>query len=176
MAESVAFDRAADYYDATRAFPSGVEQEAAAAIVRAGKLTNSSRVLEIGIGTGRIALPLARHVGEIYGIDLSRPMLLRLRTKQQNEPVNLVQGVRLAYPTLTTALTRWWRYTSFTSFPIGKGSSPNWHGYSSRMRPLFTAGQKVMTNSNCCGKHGARLCQVTKQPMLACAGTATKAC
>ncbi len=89
---SIVFDRAAGYYDETRGFPPGEEQHVAAVIVRAGALTAASRLLEVGIGTGRIALPLAPHVHSIAGIDLSRPMLERLRAKQQNEPVAVAEG------------------------------------------------------------------------------------
>ncbi len=99
MTQSIAFDRAATYYDDTRGFPPGIEQEAAATIVRAGHLTTNSRILEVGIGTGRIALPLAKHVGAIHGLDLSPAMMLRLRTKQSDEPIFLAQGdaTRLPY-------------------------------------------------------------------------------
>jgi ubiquinone/menaquinone biosynthesis C-methylase UbiE len=90
--ESVAFDRAADYYDRTRGFPSGVEQDVAALIVRAGSLMAASHVLEVGIGTGRIALPVAPHVHAYYGIDLARPMLDRLLAKRTSEPVYPFQG------------------------------------------------------------------------------------
>ncbi len=69
-----------------------VDLDAAKTIVRAGKLTATSRVLEVGIGTGRVALPLAKHIGEMYGVDLSRPMMLRLREKKTDEPIHLVQG------------------------------------------------------------------------------------
>ncbi len=89
---SVAFDRAADYYDSTRGFPPGVEADVAALMARVGSLTRSSRVLEIGVGTGRIGLPLARHVRAYYGIDLAVPMMERLRAKQMDEPVYLAQG------------------------------------------------------------------------------------
>lgn len=92
MENSVAFDHAADYYDRTRGFPSGVENEIAALMAVSGGFTSSSRVLEIGVGTGRIALPLSAHVGVYYGIDLARPMLERLRAKQQTEPVYITQG------------------------------------------------------------------------------------
>ena len=100
MADSIAFDRAATYYDATRGFPPGIDQDAAKTIVKAGQLSGNSRVLEVGIGTGRIALPLAKHVGAVYGVDLSRPMMLRLREKQADEPVYLAQGdaTRLPFP------------------------------------------------------------------------------
>jgi SAM-dependent methyltransferase len=100
MTESIAFDRAATYYDNTRGFPPGIDQDATATIVRAGQLTANSRILEFGVGTGRIALPLAKHVDSIYGLDLSRPMMLRLHEKQSDEPIYLAQGnaTRLPYP------------------------------------------------------------------------------
>ncbi len=99
MAQSIAFDRAAEYYDDTRGFPPGIEQNAAKTIVQAGNLNQTSRILEVGIGTGRIALPLAKHVSAIHGIDLSPAMMLRLRAKQSHEPIYLVQGdaTRLPY-------------------------------------------------------------------------------
>ena len=51
-----------------------------------------SRVLEIAIGTDRIALPLLRHVRAIYGVNLPRPMMERLRAKQARDPFRLAQG------------------------------------------------------------------------------------
>ena len=100
MAQSIAFDRAATYYDDTRGFPPGIDQDAAATIVQAGQLSAASRMLEIGVGTGRIALPLAKYVGQVYGLDLSPAMMLRLRSKQSGEPIYLAQGdaTRLPYP------------------------------------------------------------------------------
>jgi ubiquinone/menaquinone biosynthesis C-methylase UbiE len=90
--ESVAFDRAAEYYDNTRGFPRGQETPSAALFVAAGNLTQASRVLEIGIGTGRIALPLAPMVGTVYGLDLARPMMQRLRHKQTTERIELAEA------------------------------------------------------------------------------------
>jgi len=90
--DSIAFDRAAEYYDETRGFPPGEEKGVAGAIRRAGGFTSSSGVLEIGVGTGRIALPLAAHIGMLVGIDLARPMMARLRAKQTNEPIYLAQA------------------------------------------------------------------------------------
>lgn len=90
--DSVSFDRAAGYYDDTRGFPPGEETPIAALIAQAGNLSAASRVLEIGIGTGRIALPLAPHVGALLGVDLSRSMLNRLRAKQTTEPVEVMEG------------------------------------------------------------------------------------
>jgi ubiquinone/menaquinone biosynthesis C-methylase UbiE len=79
---SVVFDRAADYYDETRDFPPGVAERVAALLVRAGGLGPASEVVEIGIGTGRIALPVARRVARVVGVDLAAPMLARLRAKR----------------------------------------------------------------------------------------------
>ncbi len=90
--ESVAFDRAAGYYDNTRGFPPGVEKEIGALMVRTGGLNASSRVLEIGVGTGRIALPVSEHVRAYFGIDLARPMLDRLCAKRHAEPIYVVEG------------------------------------------------------------------------------------
>jgi len=101
MAErSITFDRAAEYYDQTRGFPPGEEKAVAAIIAQAGNLNRQCRVLEIGVGTGRIALPLAPLVGDYCGVDLSRPMMERLRAKQKDETVYLTQAdaTRLPFP------------------------------------------------------------------------------
>jgi 2-polyprenyl-3-methyl-5-hydroxy-6-metoxy-1,4-benzoquinol methylase len=49
----------------------------AAVDVLAG-LAGGGRALELGVGTGRIALPLARRGVPVHGIDLSRAMIARL--------------------------------------------------------------------------------------------------
>ncbi|MFD6274365.1 class I SAM-dependent DNA methyltransferase [Streptomyces sp. NPDC060209] len=46
------------------------------------ELAGEGRALELGIGTGRIALPLAARGVPVHGIDLSRAMVDRLRAKQ----------------------------------------------------------------------------------------------
>jgi 16S rRNA A1518/A1519 N6-dimethyltransferase RsmA/KsgA/DIM1 with predicted DNA glycosylase/AP lyase activity len=43
------------------------------------RFANRGRALELGIGTGRIALPLARRGVPVHGIELSRAMVARLR-------------------------------------------------------------------------------------------------
>ena len=48
--------------------------------------------LEFGVGTGRIALPLARRGVTVGGIDLSSAMLERLRSKQNGENVTVAVG------------------------------------------------------------------------------------
>ncbi len=90
--KSVGFDPAVEFYDQTRGFPRGVEHDAVRLFVTAGNLTAQSRVLEVGVGTGRIALPLAPHVGSITGLDLSLGMMGKLLEKRRGERVNVVQG------------------------------------------------------------------------------------
>jgi SAM-dependent methyltransferase len=95
---SVAFDRAAEYYDRTRGFPAGIEQQAAELLCRAGALGAGSHVLELGIGTGRIAVPLAAHVGRVVGVDVARPMLARLRSKTAEPRIVPLLADALALP------------------------------------------------------------------------------
>jgi SAM-dependent methyltransferase len=76
---SVAFDRAADVYDATRALPADVQAQVMALLV--AELAGRGPVLEIGVGTGRMALPLVAAGVPVVGVDLSAPMLARLRAK-----------------------------------------------------------------------------------------------
>jgi ubiquinone/menaquinone biosynthesis C-methylase UbiE len=94
----VVFDRAAEYYDATRGFPPGVESRVAALLAETGRLGSASRVLELGVGTGRIALPLATHVRDVVGIDLSAPMLAKLIEKAPSAPVRAVRADAAALP------------------------------------------------------------------------------
>ncbi len=89
---SVVFDQAVEYYDQTRGFPPGIEPDIARLFIEAGGLTSHSRLLEVGVGTGRIALPLAPHVESITGLDLSLPMMLKLVGKRTTEPIRLVQA------------------------------------------------------------------------------------
>ena len=63
----------------------------AAAEVLAG-LAGGGRALELGIGTGRIALPLARRGVDVHGIDLSRAMVARLRAKPGGDAIGVTIG------------------------------------------------------------------------------------
>ena len=76
---SISFDRAADFYDATRGYPPGVGEQIARALLDAAGATPASRILELGVGTGRIALPIIRAGYAYTGIDLSPRMLDKLR-------------------------------------------------------------------------------------------------
>jgi ubiquinone/menaquinone biosynthesis C-methylase UbiE len=52
-------------------------------------------VLEIGCGTGRVLLPIARQGIEIHGVDNSLPMLSVLRNHLKQESREVRQNVRL---------------------------------------------------------------------------------
>jgi SAM-dependent methyltransferase len=52
----------------------------------------SGRALELGIGTGRIALPLAERGVPVAGIDLSGAMVARLRAKPGGEDIPVTIG------------------------------------------------------------------------------------
>jgi SAM-dependent methyltransferase len=55
-------------------------------------LAGGGRALELGIGTGRIALPLALRGVPVHGIDLSRAMAARLRAKAGGESIGVTIG------------------------------------------------------------------------------------
>ncbi|MBL8154650.1 MAG: class I SAM-dependent methyltransferase [Anaerolineae bacterium] len=98
MPETVSFDRAAEFYDETRGFPAGEEGKIAEVIAQTGNLHSASRVLEVGVGTGRIALPLAERVRLLAGVDISSAMLRRLRSKPGSAHVVTAQASADALP------------------------------------------------------------------------------
>lgn len=56
------------------------------------ELAAGGAALELGIGTGRIALPLAARGVPVHGIDLSAAMLARLRAKPGAERIGVSEG------------------------------------------------------------------------------------
>jgi len=54
--------------------------------------SRGGRALELGIGTGRIALPLAQRGLDVRGIDLSEAMVARLRAKPGSEDIGVTIG------------------------------------------------------------------------------------
>ena len=55
-------------------------------------LARGGRALELGIGTGRIALPLARRGVLVHGIDSSPAMVARLRAKPGGDAIGVTIG------------------------------------------------------------------------------------
>jgi SAM-dependent methyltransferase len=56
------------------------------------ELAGNGRALELGIGTGRIALPLAQRGVRVHGIDVSKAMVARLRAKPGGEHIGVTIG------------------------------------------------------------------------------------
>jgi SAM-dependent methyltransferase len=55
-------------------------------------LADGGRALELGIGTGRIALPLAHRGVPVHGIDMSRAMVARLHAKPGGADIGVTIG------------------------------------------------------------------------------------
>lgn len=83
----LSFDRIARQYAAQRAHPPAVSAQLGAAI--AAVAGPAARVLELGVGTGRIALPVVAAGCTIVGVDLALEML---RVAQQHGLDDLVQA------------------------------------------------------------------------------------
>jgi SAM-dependent methyltransferase len=56
------------------------------------QLAGDGRALELGIGTGRIALPLARRGVPVHGIDMSEAMVARLKAKPGGRDIGVTIG------------------------------------------------------------------------------------
>jgi SAM-dependent methyltransferase len=56
------------------------------------ELADGGAALELGIGTGRIALPLAARGLPVHGIDLSEPMVAQLRAKRGGDAISVTIG------------------------------------------------------------------------------------
>jgi SAM-dependent methyltransferase len=56
------------------------------------ELASDGSALELGIGTGRIALPLAQRGIRVHGIDLSEAMVARLRAKPGADRISVTVG------------------------------------------------------------------------------------
>lgn len=94
------FDPIADRYDQTRALPEGVPERVRDQIVASVGATDTTRFLEPGIGTGRIALPFILAGYDYTGVDLSERMMARLREKMGDLPnrLTLLQSDVTALP------------------------------------------------------------------------------
>lgn len=89
MAESVSFDRAAEFYDETRALKPVVAAAVTRALLAEIAKAGANRLLEVGVGTGRISRPLMREGVPVVGVDISTAMmgqLLRQLTPEHTQP------------------------------------------------------------------------------------------
>src|SRR3989442_15880755 len=81
-------DRIADVYD--NFF--GLSGDTAIAVEFLTELAGAGPALELGIGTGRIALPLAERGITVHGIDASEAMVAKLRAKSGGERLPVTIG------------------------------------------------------------------------------------
>jgi SAM-dependent methyltransferase len=79
-----------DESESTMFDPSVVEP--AVSLLAELALAGNGRALELGIGTGRIALPLAARGVAVHGIDLSSAMVERLRAKPGGDAIPVTIG------------------------------------------------------------------------------------
>jgi len=100
---SVSFDRAAGYYDQTRSLPDDLMEVLVTRLV--AELPRDGRCLEVGIGTGRIALPLMQRGVDVMGVDISMEMLRRFREKSgsRTPPIAIADATRLPFADATFA-------------------------------------------------------------------------
>ena len=94
---SVNFDRAAGFYDATRRVDDAELTQTLELLSRTLGLHDST--LEIGVGTGALALPLAGQGWSLTGVDIAAAMLSRLIEKADGRPpLALVRSDATALP------------------------------------------------------------------------------
>jgi ubiquinone/menaquinone biosynthesis C-methylase UbiE len=95
---SVVFDRAIQDYDRTRGLPPKAMDAVLQLLAR--ELAGHQPCLEIGVGTGRMALPLFERGIQMVGIDLSLSMLGELKRKRGGTmpfPVAVADAIRLPF-------------------------------------------------------------------------------
>jgi SAM-dependent methyltransferase len=83
-------DRIADIYDERYAGVFGSDLAATVAFLK--EIAGDGAALELGIGTGRIAIPLAEAGVRLYGIDASEAMVERLRAKPGGPDIRVTMG------------------------------------------------------------------------------------
>jgi SAM-dependent methyltransferase len=93
--ESISFDRAAEYYDRTRSLSESAMRAMVDLLFR--ELEGRERCLEIGVGTGRITIPLVGAGVPVTGVDLSERMLAALRAKTSVVPAVAGDATRLPF-------------------------------------------------------------------------------
>ena len=83
-------DRIADVYDEWYGEARFLETDAAVDFL--AELAGDGPVLELAVGTGRLAIPLAERGLEVHGIDASEAMVAKLREKPGGDRVQVTMG------------------------------------------------------------------------------------
>lgn len=79
-------ERIADVYDEQ------IRRDPGSAVAFLASLAEGGRVLDLGIGTGWLALPLTSLGIEVHGVDVSEAMVKRLREKPHGEDIPVTIG------------------------------------------------------------------------------------
>jgi ubiquinone/menaquinone biosynthesis C-methylase UbiE len=87
------FDQIADVYDETRR---GLDNDTLQGINDMLTSHGCHSILEIGVGTGRIAIPLVKSGYEVTGVDISRRMMEKARAKGM-ESLLLAEGSKVPF-------------------------------------------------------------------------------
>ncbi len=97
MSERVDFSANVPVYD--RRHGAVLVPDVAGALASAGALKPDARVLDIGAGTGRVAIAFARLGFDVVALEPSLPMLGELRSKAPEQRIQLVagEGARLPF-------------------------------------------------------------------------------
>jgi SAM-dependent methyltransferase len=88
-----------------------------ASIITLAELARGGRALELGIGTGRIALPLASRGVEVHGIDTSPAMVAQLRAKPGGESIPVTLGDFAGIPVEGEFALIYIPFTTFFALP-----------------------------------------------------------
>ena len=80
-------ERVADRYDELYA-----DLDPTDAVALLAELAGDGPALELAIGTGRVALPLAARGVEVHGIDISDAMVAKLRAKPGGDAIPVRMG------------------------------------------------------------------------------------
>lgn len=82
-------DLIADVYDDLHSTPA---LDPTAEVTLLAELARGGKALELGIGTGRVALPLSKAGVEVHGIDASEAMVAKLRAKRGGRRISVTIG------------------------------------------------------------------------------------
>jgi SAM-dependent methyltransferase len=83
-------DRIAEIYD--ERYADRLADETAATVAFLKELAGPGPALELGIGTGRIAIPLSEAGVEVHGIDASEAMVAKMRAKPGSDRISVTIG------------------------------------------------------------------------------------
>ena len=94
-------ERVAQDYAKQQAHPPWVSAQSGRAVV--ARLGRGARLLELGVGTGRIARPIAAAGGRVVGIDLSQEMLREV-PPTADAPIMLLRGDIQSLPVKSSSM------------------------------------------------------------------------